>query len=352
MDSSARMKKALITGITGQDGSYLAELLLGKGYAVHGLVRRASAFNRSRIDHLRTDESLAEGRLTLHYGELSDVTSFHRLLHKIEPDEVYHLAGQSHVGLSFEIPEVTCQENAMATLHLLEAIRELGGNTRLYLAISSEIFGAPDVGPQTEKSPIMPRNPYGAAKAFALNMGRIYRESHGLFVANGILYNHESPRRGENFVTRKITAGVARITTGDPRPIELGNLDGRRDWGYAPEYVEGMWRMLQAEDADDFLLATGKATTAREFTAAAFAAGGIPIEFSGSETDEIGRRHDNGEVVVKVSPRFYRPVDSGNLRGDASKAKERLGWVAETHATQLAQMMVAADRALRKGERE
>ena len=343
------MKKALITGITGQDGSYLAELLLSKGYAVHGLVRRASAFNRSRIDHLRADENLATGRLTLHYGELSDATSFHRLLHKIEPDEVYHLAGQSHVGLSFEIPEVTCQENGMATLHLLESLRELGGATKLYLAISSEIFGNPQSESQDENSPVAPRNPYGAAKAFAMNLGRIYRESHGLFVANGILYNHESPRRGENFVTRKISAGVARIALGDSGPIELGNLDGRRDWGFAPEYVEGMWRMLQHDEADDFLLATGRVTTARDFARAAFEAAGISVDFSGKGLDEVGLRRDNGQVVINVSSRFYRPVDAGNLRGDATKAQKLLGWEAKTDAGGLARMMVEADLARLKG---
>ena len=345
-ECSAAMKKALITGITGQDGSYLAELLLAKGYAVHGLVRRASAFNRSRIDHLRTEENQKTGRLTLHYGELSDATSFHRLLHKIAPDEVYHLAGQSHVGLSFEIPEVTFQENAMATLHLLESLRELRGQTRLYLAISSEVFGAPEAGPQTERSPLAPRNPYGAAKAFALNLGRIYRESHGLFVANGILYNHESPRRGENFLTRKISAGVARIAAGDTAPITLGNLEGQRDWGYAPEYVQGMWQMLQAETPDDFLLATGELTTVRAFTAAAFAAGGIPIAFEGSGMDERARRIDSGKIVVEVSARFYRPVDATHLHGDSTKARDALGWVAQTRGAALASIMVAADQTL------
>ncbi len=245
------MKKALITGITGQDGSYLAELLLKNGYAVHGLVRRASAYNRSRIDHLRTEENLADGRLVLHYGELNDVTSFHRLLHKIEPDEIYHLAGQSHVGLSLELPEVTCLENGMAALHLLESVRELQTPARVYLAASSEIFGAPSHGPQDESTPVAPRNPYGAAKVFATHLGRIYRETHGLFVCNGIAFNHESPRRGENFVTRKISLGVARIATDKGGVIELGNLDGRRDWGYAEDYVDAMWRMLQRDAAAD-----------------------------------------------------------------------------------------------------
>lgn len=337
------MKKAFITGITGQDGSYLAELLLEKGYAVHGLVRRASAYNRSRIDHLRTEQNLREGRLVLHYGELNDLTSFHRLLHKIEPNEIYHLAGQSHVGLSFEIPEVTCLENGMATLHLLEAMRELHIGTRLYIAASSEIFGSPADGPQSEKTPISPRNPYGAAKAFALNLGRIYRESHELFVANGILYNHESPRRGENFVTRKITRGAAQIAAGLETSIELGNLDGSRDWGYAAEYVEGMWRMLQAESPQDFVLATGVATTVREFAEAAFAAAGISIRFEGEGVDEKGIREDNGDVAISVSEKFYRPVDASHLYGDASKAKSELGWEASTSATELAALMVEAE---------
>ena len=324
------MKKALITGITGQDGSYLAELLLEKGYAVHGLVRRASSYNRSRIDHLRTEENLESGSLTLHYGELNDLTSFHRLLHKVEPDEIYHLAGQSHVGLSFEIPEITCLENGMATLHLLEAMRELETPARLYIAASSEIFGTPETAPQTEETPVNPRNPYGAAKAFAFNLGRIYRESHGIFVANGILYNHESPRRGENFVTRKITRSAVQIARGDLDSIELGNLDGRRDWGYAAEYVEGMWRMLQADKADDYLLATGVATSVRDFAHAAFTAAGVSLRFEGEGVAETGIREDDGRTVITVSPKFYRPVDAGHLCGDASKAKADLGWEAKT----------------------
>ncbi len=336
------MKKALITGITGQDGSYLAEFLLAKGYAVHGLVRRASAFNRSRIDHLRTEENLSAKRLVLHYGELNDLTSFHRLLHKIEPDEIYHLAGQSHVGLSFEIPEITCAENGMATLHLLEAMRELQTEARLYQAASSEIFGAPETGPQTEITPINPRNPYGAAKAFAFNLGRIYRESHGLFVANGILYNHESPRRGENFVTQKICQGAAQIARGERDKLSLGNLNSQRDWGYAPEYVEGMWRMLQTERSSDFLLATGKLTSVREFCRAAFSTAGIPIEFEGEGLKEVGRRQDTGATVVEVSSAFYRPVDPSHLYGDSIRAKAELNWQAETDAVQLAKIMTKA----------
>ncbi len=346
------MKKAFITGITGQDGSYLAELLLEKGYAVHGLVRRASAYNRSRIDHLRTDDNLASGRLVLHYGELNDVTSFHRLLHKIEPAEIYHLAGQSHVGLSVELPEVTCLENGMATLHLLESVRELASPARVYVAASSEIFGAPATEPQDESTPVAPRNPYGAAKVFALHLGRVYRETHGLFVCNGIAFNHESPRRGENFVTRKISLGVARVLNGGRSPIELGNLDGRRDWGYAKEYVEAMWRMLQQEQADDYVLATGEAHDVRSFARAAFGAAGIPVEFDGSGVDEVGRRTDSGEIVLRVVPRYFRPVDALCLRGNPAKAKAVLGWEAKTKGPDLAALMVAAElREAGRGER-
>lgn len=342
------MRKAFITGITGQDGSYLAELLLAKGYAVHGLVRRASAYNRSRIDHLRTPEYTDSGRLTLHYGELNDLTSFHRLLHRIEPDEVYHLAGQSHVGLSYELPEVTCLENGMATLHLLEAVRELGGTARIFIAASSEVFGAPDTGPQDESTPMNPRNPYGAAKAFALNLGRIYRESHGLFVANGIAYNHESPRRGENFVTQKIALGVNAIAAGKGAPFELGNLGGVRDWGYAAEYVQAMWLMLQADHASDYVIATGQATTVRDFCRAAFLAAGMEIQFSGQGEDEIARRTDTNEIVLRVSPKFFRPVDAANLVGDARKAERELGWKATTTGTSLARLMTEAHASTRK----
>ena len=337
------MKKAFITGITGQDGSYLAELLLSKGYAVHGLVRRASAYNRTRIDHLRTDENAKSGLLTLHYGELNDLTSFHRILHKIEPDEIYHLAGQSHVGLSFEIPEITCLENGMATLHLLESLRELGKNTRLFLAGSSEVFGAPTEGPQNESTPFRPTNPYGCAKAMALNLGRIYRESHGLFVCNGIAYNHESPRRGENFVTRKISMGAALQANGSNIPLELGNLDGARDWGYAKEYVEAMWMMLQAEKPEDYILATGNASTVREFAKGAFEAAGIPVVFEGLGSSEVARRQDDGNIVLRVSSRYYRPVDAQHLKGDPGKIRQNLGWRAKTSIDKLARILVESD---------
>lgn len=338
------MKKAFITGITGQDGSYLTELLLEKGYAVHGLVRRASTYNRSRIDHLRTDENLHSGRLVLHYGELNDLTSFHRLLHKIDPAEIYHLAGQSHVGLSFDLPEVTCLENGLATLHLLEALREMKSGARLYIAASSEVFGSPEEAPQTEQTPFLPTNPYGVAKTMAINLGRVYRDSHDLFVANGIAYNHESPRRGENFVTQKISQATARIARGGNQPVELGNLDSRRDWGYAPEYVDCMWRSLQHSVADDYVLATGSTYSVRQFAEAAFESVGISLEWSGEGRDEVARSADQGQEVLRVVDRFFRPVDARNLRGDPSKALRDLGWKATTGISEIARTMVEAYR--------
>jgi len=337
------MKSALILGITGQDGSYLLEHLLARDYAVHGLVRRASMFNRSRIDPARL---ASPDRLTLHYGELHDMTSFRRLLRTIKPDEIYHLAGQSHVGLSFEIPEVTCQENGMATLNLLESVRDMDRPARFYNASSSEIFGAPVASPQNEDTPLNPVNPYGCAKAFATQLGRVYRQSYGLFICNGITYNHESPRRGENFVTRKITMAAARIRAGLQSVLHLGNLDARRDWGYAKEYVEAMWLALQAESADDYVLATGRACSVRDFAAAAFAELGIEVVFEGEGAAEVGRRRDTGAVVIAVDPRYYRPVDSTTLLGDASRAGAKLGWTARTAAGDVARLMAAADAKL------
>ena len=359
-EPSSAARTALITGITGQDGSYLAELLLAKGYAVHGLVRRASMFNRSRIDHLRAGSAqlpasssdlpapgsklaAQSSRLILHYGDLNDLTSVRRLLKKISPAEVYHLAGQSHVGLSFEIPEVTCQENAMATLGLLEAMRDLDYPVRFYHAASSEIFGIPTVSPQTGETPFNPVNPYGCAKAFATQLCRIYRTSYGLFACSGIAYNHESPRRGENFVTRKISLGAVRIKAGRQTTLELGNLESRRDWGYAPEYVTAMWRMLQQEKPRDYLLATGQACSVREFAIAAFEAVGLPLVFEGRGIAEIGRRTDTGAVVVKVDPRYYRPADSSHLVGDASVTRVDLGWSPKTVGAAVARLMAEAD---------
>lgn len=337
------MQSALITGITGQDGSYLTEHLLANGYTVHGLVRRASMFNRSRIDHLRTGPDAPADRLVLHYGDLIDLTSVRRLLKKISPREVYHLAGQSHVGLSFEIPEVTCQENGMATLGLLEAMRDLDYPVRFYHAASSEMFGSPQSSPQTEETPFHPVNPYGCAKAFATQLCRVYRDSYGLFACSGIAYNHESPRRGENFATRKITLAAARIKAGRQAVLHLGNLEAQRDWGYAPEYVTAMWRMLQAEKPRDCVLATGRSCSIREFATAAFREVGLELKFEGRGADEVGRRTDTGATVITVDPRYYRPVESSHLVGDAAFARQTLGWTPQTVGAAVARLMARAD---------
>lgn len=307
--------------------------------------------NRGRIDHLRSAATVHQDRLFLHYGDLTDLTSLRRIFKKITPQEVYHLAGQSHVGLSFEIPEVTCQENGMATLGLLEILRDLDYPVRFYNAASSEVFGTPKHSPQTEETPLNPINPYGCAKAFALQLCRVYRQTYGLFVCSGILYNHESPRRGENFVTRKITLSAARIKAGQQACLELGNLDSGRDWGYAPEYVEAMWLMLQADTSRDYLLATGQTCTVREFAAAAFAELGISLAFEGAGAGEIARRTDTGAVVLKVNPRFYRPVDAADLRGDPSLAKQTLGWTAQIKGAAVARAMAKADAALLETDR-
>ncbi len=336
---------ALITGITGQDGSYLTELLLSKGYTVHGVVRRSSMFNRSRIEHLRADPGIYQQRLFLHYADLHDATSLRRILNRTQPEEVYHLAGQSHVGLSFEIPESTCQEVAGATLSLLEICRDLEKPVRLYLASSSEIFGNPLEGdvPQDENTGMRPTSPYGCAKAFATQLGRVYRDAFGLYVCSGITYNHESPRRGGNFVTRKITSSAARIAAGAQADVALGNLDAVRDWGYAPEYVQAMWMMLQRDMPADFVLATGRPFTVRDFAQAAFAAVGLELAFEGQGVDEVGRDRANGRIVLRVEPKFYRPVDPARLLGDPEPAAERLGWRAQTLAPQLAALMAADD---------
>lgn len=340
------MKSALIIGITGQDGSYLAEHLLAQGYTVHGLVRRTSIFNRSRIDGLRSGGAVAPDRLVLHYGDLADLTSLRRLLRAILPTEVYHLAGQSHVGLSFEIPEVTCLENGMATLGLLEAVRDLDYPVKFYHAASSELFGSPELAPQTEQTAFKPVSPYGCAKAFAAQLCGVYRSAYGVFACSGIAYNHESPRRGENFVTRKISLGAARIKSGRLADITLGNLDAQRDWGWAPEYVVAMHRMLQERVARDFILATGKACSVREFATAAFAELGLELAFEGKGTAEVGRRTDTGAVVLRIDPRFHRPLESGRLIGDASLAREQLGWTARTTGMDVARAMARADGGL------
>jgi GDPmannose 4,6-dehydratase len=343
------MKKALITGITGQDGSYLTELLLGKGYEVHGVLRRSSMFNRGRIEHLRERGAAAGTELFLHYADLTDHTTLRRIIQRVKPEELYHLAGQSHVGMSFEIPESTCQETAASTLALLEVCRDLETPPRIYHAASSEVFGFPTECPQTETTPFRPVNPYGCAKVFATNLCRVYREAHGLYVCSGIAYNHESPRRGENFVTRKITAAAARIATGSPEVLELGNLDSGRDWGWAPEYVWGMWRMLQQGAAEDFVLATGVLTTVREFAIAAFAACGVSLEFEGGGINETGRDRDSGRVLLRVNQRFHRPVDVMGLVGNPARAREQLGWEPKLRGAGVAKAMVLAEPALGQG---
>jgi GDPmannose 4,6-dehydratase len=319
--------KAFITGITGQDGSYLAELLLAKGYEVHGLVRRTSTFNRWRIDHLHREDS-AGPALHLHYGDLADGSSLARLLARIQPDEVYNLAAQSHVRVSFDIPEYTTDIVATGTARLLEAIREAGLRPRFYQASSSEMFGQARETPQRETTPFHPRSPYACAKVYAYWITVNYREAYGLFACNGILFNHESPRRGENFVTRKITRAAARIAAGRQRKLQLGNLEARRDWGYAREYVEAMWLMLQQPQPDDFVIATGETHSVREFLEAAFAHAGLDW-----------REH------VEVDPRHYRPSEVDELVGDPAKARRRLGWTARTRFADLARLMVDADRA-------
>lgn len=332
--------KALITGITGQDGSYLAELLLAKGYEVHGLVRRASQFNRARIDHLRDGPEAMAGRFHLHYADLSDPTTLRRLLTRIAPNELYHLAGQSHVGLSFEIPESTVHEIANATLSLLEICRDLPEPPRIYHASSSEIFGSPQESPQTVSTWRNPVNPYGCAKGFATDLCRVYREAHGLFVASGIAYNHESPRRGENFVTRKIVNGALSRLSESDSVLTLGNLDSKRDWGYAPEYVEAMWLMLQQEQPADHILATGSLCSVRELVAACYSEIGREIEFSGKGVEEVGRDSESGEILLKTDPRFYRKVESTQLLGDPSDAAEHLGWRAQTIGPEVGRRMV------------
>ena len=321
-------KIALITGISGQDGSYLSELLLEKNYTVHGIVRRTSNLLCSRIEHLRRDEKIYGQRLFLHYGDLSDGTTLRRIFRDVRPTELYHLAGQSHVGLSFEIPESTCEEAGMATLRLLEIARDQPTPVRFYHASSSEIFGNATETPQTENTPMFPASPYGCAKAFATQLARVYRQSYGLFVCNGILYNHESPRRGENFVTRKIARAVARIARGLDVDLVLGNLESRRDWGRAPDYVQAMWLMLQHKSADDYIVATGETHSVREFVEAAFAVVDLPWK-----------------KYVKRDPSFDRPTEPARLVGCADKIRQMLGWKPTGTFPQLVREMVEAELA-------
>jgi GDPmannose 4,6-dehydratase len=344
-------KRAIITGITGQDGSYLLELLLSKGYEVHGVVRRSSSFNRARIEDVYADPEIYQQRLFLHYGDLVDTNNLNRLVEKIEPNEVYNLAAQSHVKVSFEMPEYTAQVDAVGTLRLLDALRETGVKARFYQASTSELYGKVQAVPQSETTPFYPRSPYAVAKLYSYWLAVNYREAYGIHAINGILFNHESPRRGESFVTRKITLGAARIALGRLDHILLGNLDAKRDWGYAPEYVEGMWRALQHSTAEDFVLATGKCYTVREFAALAFATLGIELAWEGKAEHERGIDVKTGAVRVAVSPDYYRPTEVDLLLGDPSKAKNLLGWEAKTPLPELARMMAEADFASLKLER-
>lgn len=338
------MKKALISGITGQDGSYLAELLLDKGYEVHGIIRRSSSFNRGRIDHLYIqNERLMNKRLFLHYGDVTDTSNLNRLLEKISPEEIYNLAAQSHVKVSFDVPEYTAQVDAVGTLRFLDAIRETGVTTKFYQASTSELFGKVRQVPQNEMTPFYPRSPYGVAKLYGYWIVINYREAYNLFACNGILFNHESPRRGEGFVTRKITLAAARIKRGLQQKLELGNLNARRDWGFAPEYCEGMWRMLQHKKPDDFVLATGEAHSVRQFVELAFRELDMELEWTGSGPREKGRERKTGRVLVETAPRYYRPTEVDELIGDATKAKKELKWSPATKFGELVTLMARAD---------
>ena len=345
-------KVALITGITGQDGAYLAEFLLKKGYTVHGLKRRSSSFNTDRIDHLYQDPHEKSPRLFLHYGDLTDSTNLIRILQEVQPDEIYNLAAQSHVAVSFETPEYTANADAIGTLRLLEAIRILGleKKTRFYQASTSEMFGKVQEVPQTEKTPFYPRSPYAAAKVYSYWICVNYREAYGIFAANGILFNHESPIRGETFVTRKITRAVARIKMGLQEKLFLGNLDAKRDWGHARDYVDAQWRILQQDTPDDFVIATGKQYSVRDFVNAAFAEIGVTIEWSGEGIDEQGRDASSGEIRVEVDTRYFRPTEVETLLGDPAKSRELLGWEATITLPEMVAEMVRED--LRDAEKD
>ncbi|MGD8305550.1 MAG: GDP-mannose 4,6-dehydratase [Ignavibacteria bacterium] len=366
------MKKALITGITGQDGSYLTELLLSKGYSVHGIIRRSSSFNTGRIDHLYNDPEILNKKMFLHYGDLVDTSNLNRLLEKIEPDEIYNLAAQSHVKVSFEVPDYTAQVDALGTLRFLDAIREVGLRTvKFYQASTSELYGKVKETPQNENTPFYPRSPYGVAKLYGYWMIVNYREAYNIFASNGILFNHESPRRGETFVTRKITRAASRIAAGLQEKLLLGNLNAKRDWGYAPEYCEGMWKVLQQKEAGDFVLATGVTQTVRKFVELAFGYLGIEIEWKGKNENEtgvissidlnkakelikyssaennqladFGNKLKTGNTIIAVDPNYYRPTEVDVLIGDPSKAEKILGWKAKTKFDDLVKLMTKSD---------
>jgi len=338
-------KVAFITGITGQDGAYLAELLLKKDYIVHGLKRRSSSFNTGRIDHLYQDPHVSKRNFILHHGDLTDSTNLIRIIQEILPDEIYNLAAQSHVQVSFETPEYTANADGLGTLRILEAIRllNMGEKTKFYQASTSELYGIAQEVPQNEKTPFYPRSPYAVAKLYGYWITINYREAYNLYACNGILFNHESPVRGETFVTRKITRAAARISMGKQERVYLGNLDAKRDWGHASDFVEGMWRMLQQEEPEDFVLATGVTTTIREFTERAFAEVGITLEWSGNGVDETGRDAKSGNILVSIDPTYFRPTEVDLLIGDASKAREKLGWQPTCNLQQMIEEMIKAD---------
>jgi GDPmannose 4,6-dehydratase len=345
------MKKAIITGITGQDGSYLAELLLEKGYEVHGLRRRSSSFNTMRIDHLYQDVHLADVRLFLHYSDMTDSSSLTRIIQEVQPDEIYNLAAQSHVAISFEEPEYTANSDALGALRVLEAIRllGLGSKTKYYQASTSELYGLVQETPQRETTPFYPRSPYAVAKLYAYWIAVNYREAYGIYACNGILFNHESPRRGETFVTRKITRALCRIKMGVQDCLYLGNLDAKRDWGHAKDYVEMQWMMLQQEIPEDFVIATGVQYSVREFVECAARILGITIHWSGDGLDEKGY-DQNGKLIIEVDPRYFRPTEVETLLGDASQARKKLGWSAKISFTDLVEEMVSEDMRIVKDD--
>ncbi len=358
MDISSTRKIALITGITGQDGSYLAELLLEKDYEVHGIKRRASSFNTSRIDHLYQDPHEKEPNLILHYGDLTDSTNLIRIIQQVQPDEIYNLGAQSHVAVSFESPEYTANSDALGTLRILEAVRILGltQKTKIYQASTSELYGQVQEIPQRELTPFYPRSPYGVAKLYAYWITVNYREAYGMYACNGILFNHESPRRGETFVTRKITRGISRIDAGLDSCLYMGNLDAQRDWGHAKDYVMMQWLMLQQEKPEDYVIATGRQESVRTFIELASKAVGwgkgesSGIAWEGSGVTEIGRRKDNGEIVVRIDPHYFRPTEVETLLGDPKKAREKLGWTPSTSLEELIEEMITIDKQEAKKE--
>ena len=344
------MKKTLITGITGQDGSYLAEFLLKKGYEVHGMIRRSSSINTWRINHLYRNKNVMDKKLFLHYGDITDTTSLISLIKRIKPDEIYNLAAQSHVKISFEIPEITANIDAVGTLKIIETIRELGltKKTKFYQASSSELYGKVVATPQNENTPFYPRSPYGVAKLYGFWIIKNYREAYNIFACNGILFNHESERRGFNFVSRKITLGLSRIKLGYQKVLELGNLDSKRDWGYAKEYVEAMWLMLQSKKPKDYVIATGETHSVREFVELCSKELGFEIEWKGKGINEIGIDKKNKKTIIKINPRYFRPTEVDLLLGDSTLAKKDLGWEAKTKFKNLVKIMIKADYKLMK----